>query len=379
MIRIFQPSLGNEELHAIAEVFNDQWPGAGPRVKQFEKAFAEYLNVPVTQLIAVTSCTEGTFQSVAALELDPTDEVILPTISFIGAAHAVRAAGAVLRLSDVDHLTLNPRPEHLLKVITPRTKAILLLHFGGRLDWIPDIVELATKRGIVLIEDAACALGGMCRGVPYGTFGDVGVWSFDAMKLLVTGDGGMIRVSDERLRKKIFNRVNLGGVRPGFDEAKGKPGRWWEINPESWGRLAFMNDLAAAIGLVQLRRIDGFIQRRREIARIYDDNFRSTPWLTVPPPPNSESVPYFYWIQTSSGMRDRLASFLRERDIYTTFRYWPLHRTSLYADSVRYPGADRASDTTLLLPLHQNLSNADVKHVVKTVVDFGSSHSVHRQ
>ncbi len=143
------------------------------------------------------------------LELGPSTEVILPTISFIGAGHAVRASGAGLRLIDVDPLTLNPLPEHVEKALRSQTKAILLLHFGGRLDWIQDIAELAKVRNIVLIEDSACALGGRCNGDSYGTFGDIGVWSFDAMKLLVTGDGGMIRIRDDTLRQRVFHRVTL--------------------------------------------------------------------------------------------------------------------------------------------------------------------------
>lgn len=369
MIRIFQPTLGQDELDAVAEVFADQWPGPGPRVKAFESAFAGYVHVGCEQVIAITSCTEGLFHAVEALELDASAEVIVPTISFVGAAHAVRASGARLRLVDVDPVTLNPRPEDIEKALNRRTKAILLLHFGGRLDWIREIAELARMRNVVLIEDAACALGGRRHGIAYGTFGDVGVWSFDSMKLLVTGDGGMIRIGDADLRQKVFDRVNMGGVRPGFESAAGSRNRWWEVNPVCWGRRSFMNDLTAAIGLVQLRRVDTFILRRREIGRTYDSAFGEIPWIRLPPPPD-EGVPYFYWIQTSAGTRDDLAYYLRERGIYTTFRYWPLHRTALYADAGSYPGADLASETTLLLPIHQNLSDSEVSRIVDSVVAF---------
>lgn len=370
MIRIFEPSLGRDELDAVAEVFAARWPGAGPRVKAFERAFADYVGAEGEQVIAVTSCTEGLFQSVAALDLEASDEVILPTVSFIGAAHAVRASGAGLRLVDVDVATLNPRVEHLEEALNSHTRAILLLHYGGRMDWIREIAELARRRGVFLIEDSACALGGRWNGVPYGTFGDVGVWSFDSMKLLVTGDGGMIRVGDADLRRKVYDRVNLGGVRPGYESAAGRRERWWELNPSSWGRLSFMNDLAAAIGLVQLQRIDSFIQRRKRVAQTYDSAFATVPWLRLPPPQTEESVPYFYWVQTPAGVRDNLAYYLRERGIYTTFRYWPLHRTALYADAGRYPGADAAADMTLLLPVHQNLSDSDISHIIDSVCAF---------
>ena len=367
---MFQPTLGQDELSAIAEVFADSWPGPGPRVKAFEKAFAAYIGAESEQMIAVTSCTEGLFQSVAALELGPSNEVILPTISFIGAAHAVRASGARLRLIDVDPLTLNPLPEHVEKALTSQTKAILLLHFGGRLDWIQNIAEFAKVRNVVLIEDSACALGGRCSGDSYGTFGDIGVWSFDAMKLLVTGDGGMMRIRDDTLRQRVFHRVTLGGVKPGLEGAASSRSRWWEVNPACWGRLSFMNDLVAAIGLVQLQRVNSFINRRRQIVRTYDSAFAGIPWLRLPPPPTEESVPYFYWVQAPVDIRDKLAYYLRERGIYTTFRYWPLHRISLYADSGSYPGADLAADTTLLLPMHQNLSDCDVDQIVESVLAF---------
>jgi dTDP-4-amino-4,6-dideoxygalactose transaminase len=370
MIRLFQPTLGREELKAIAEVFADQWPGNGPRVKAFEQDFAEYISVEAKEMIAVTSCTEGLFQSIAALELNISDEVILPTISFVGAAHAVSASGAKLRLVDVDSETLNPRTEDIDRAITPETKAILLLHFGGRLDWIEEIAELAKNRHLVLIEDSACALGGKRNGKSYGTFGDVGVWSFDSMKLLVTGDGGMIRVRNEDMRTRIFNRVHLGGVRPGVEGATGNKERWWEVNPVCWGRLAFMNDLAAAIGQVQLTRLAKFIERRKLIAEAYDNAFAGISWLRLPPPRSEETIPYFYWIQTPKGIRDRLANYLRDHEIYTTFRYWPLHRTQLYRDSRSFPGADLATNITLLLPIHQNLSDSDVDRIIGAIKAF---------
>jgi len=370
MIRLFQPTLGNDELSSIAEVFADQWPGVGPRVKEFEQAFATYVGAEAEQLLSVTSCTEGLFQSVAALELTPSDEVIMPTISFIGAAHAVRAVGATLRLVDVDPATLNPRTEDIKRAVNSRTKAILLLHFGGRLDWIDDIAELAKERKIVLIEDSACALGGKQKGLAYGMFGEIGVWSFDSMKLLVTGDGGMIRVRDEFLRRKIFDRVHLGGIMPGLEGAFEGNARWWEVNPNNWGRMSFMNDLTAAIGFAQLQRIDTFLQRRKQVARIYDQAFASVPWILLRSSTTDESVPYFYWLQTDATVRDRLAYYLRDHGIYTTFRYWPLHRTDLYRDKGCYPGADIAANTTLLLPVHQNLSNSDITRIIDAVAAF---------
>ena len=369
MIRLFQPTLGNDELAALSEVFRDQWPGPGRRVRAFAEAFAEYVGVPPQQLIAITSCTEGLFQAVAALDAASDEEIILPTISFIGAAHAVRAAGARVCLVDVDAHTLNPTAEAVSAAITNKTRAIVLLHFGGRLEHAQEIAALAKDRGIIFIEDSACALGGRHEGVSYGSFGDIAVWSFDAMKLLCTGDGGMIRVKDAALRQRIYNRTHLGGAMAGRD-AVANSERWWEIEPVDWGRLAFMNDLVASIGLVQLRRLDEFIATRRRIAQIYDERLHSVSWLRRPPSLSEEGVPYFYWIQTARGVRDRLAAHLLSRGIYTSFRYWPLHRTALYSDGREYPGADAAADSTLLLPAHQNLTQSDITGIISAIYDF---------
>jgi aminotransferase len=369
MIRVFEPTLGQKELAAIDETFMNRWPGAGPKVKEFEAAFAKHINVESKEMISVTSCTEGLFQSVSALGLTSSDEVILPTISFIGAAHAVSASGARLRLIDVDAATLNPRTEHIEAALTSRTKAIILLHFGGQLPWIREISELVTRKNVILIEDSACALGGKCDGASYGTFGDIGLWSFDAMKLLVTGDGGMIRVTDDNLRKKIFDNVHLGGVRPGLENKTGDSTGWWEVNPNYWGRRAYMNDIAAAIGLVQLQRIESFIRRRKSIVQTYNQALRNISWLQLPLLSDGY-IPYFYWIQTPARIRNKLAEYLYKHGIYTTFRYWPLHRTKLYADAGIYPGADVASDMTLLLPVHQNLSDSDVSYIINTITAF---------
>src|ERR1700686_1720068 len=156
MIRIFEPTLGEDELEAIAAVFRDRWPGAGSRVKSFTQEFATYVGANHDELIAITSCTEGLFQAVASLEPAPSDEILLPTISFIGAAHAVRASGAQLRLVDVDPVTMNPQVEHIERALTSKTKAIILLHFGGCLNWISEIAEIARSNNVILIEDSAC-------------------------------------------------------------------------------------------------------------------------------------------------------------------------------------------------------------------------------
>lgn len=369
MINLFQPSAGDAELAAIGETFASNWLGTGPRVRDFEHAFGDYIRRPASEVIAVSSCTEGLFHAVAAIGLGPRDEVILPTVSFIGAAHAVRSTGAAVVLCDVEPGTLNPTAEHVERARTSYTRAVLILHFGGLPGAVAEIADLAERRSLVLVEDAAVGLGSFVGARACGTFGDVGIWSFDSMKVLTTGDGGMVWCRSERIAERIRRSTRLGGESSGFERSAGSS-RWWEVDPPDIGRRGTMNDIAAAMGLAQLERLPDFLHRRRQIAAAYNDGLRDIPWLDVPEPQGEETARIFYWVQTAAGIRDALAAHLLSRDIYTTFRYWPLHRTRLYRSTDPFPGADSAAASTLLLPCHQGLSDADVEQVIATIRAF---------
>jgi dTDP-4-dehydro-2,3,6-trideoxy-D-glucose 4-aminotransferase len=369
MINLCQPQTGEAELAAIEGVFASNWLGVGPRVEEFERSFARYIGKPATEVLAVTSCTEGLFQAVAALDLGPGDEVVLPTVSFLGAAHAVRHSGARVVFCDVDPITLNPTAEQIEAATTPATKAALVLHYGGRPGSVAEIAELLESRSLLLIEDSACALGSFLDGQACGTFGDVGVWSFDAMKLMTTGDGGMVWSRDPEVAERIRRSIRMGVGSSGFDR-RGDSSRWWEIDPQGTGRRATMNDVSAAMGLVQLQRVPDFLGRRREVAAAYDAALVELPWMSTPGRGKPDWAPYYYWIHTAPGVRDRLATHLLECGVYTNFRYWPLHKTPMYGSGEALPGADLAAESTLLLPVHQGLSDSDVTRVIEATRAF---------
>jgi aminotransferase len=372
MINLFEPHVGYEELAAIEEVFASRWLGMGDRVGEFETAFAEYVGCPPNQLLAVTSCTEGLFHAIDSLDLGPGDEVILPTVSFIGAAHAVRNTGATVVLCDVDPQTLNPTPEHVERAIGQATRAVLILHYGGAPGAAGEISDLARERSLMLIEDAAVGLGSKAGGRACGLLGEIGVWSFDAMKVLTTGDGGMVWCRDAECAARIRRSVKLGLGVTGFQQ-RGNSRHWWQIDPHSCGRRGAMNSVSAAMGIVQLGKLDRFLRRRDEIALNYDLALRRIPWLEIPAWPSADAARAFYWIQTQPETRDRLAAHLLSRDVYTTYKYWPLHRTHMYASDHQFPGADQAAASTLLLPLHQGLTDADVGRVIQAVREFDSA------
>ncbi|MFD3488467.1 DegT/DnrJ/EryC1/StrS family aminotransferase [Streptomyces sp. NPDC058665] len=210
----------------------------------------------------------------------------------------------------------------------PRTKAVLVLHYGGYPGDIAAIAALCQERGIPLIEDAACAVASTADGTACGAFGDVAMRSFDSMKVLVTGDGGMLYVKDRELALRARQLAYHGLERSsGFANARVSH-RWWELNVRDFGRRVVGNDITAAIGSVQLRRLPDFVARRREIAETYDWLLSGAAGVRLPPalPAGHTSSYYFYWVQLDPAVRDQVAADLLDQGVYTTLRYPPLHK-----------------------------------------------------
>jgi aminotransferase len=377
MINIFQPSVGEEEAAAVAEVFAGNWLGHGPRTRVFETEFAGHLGVDPETVVFVNSGTAGLFLAVLALRLGRGDDVVLPSISFVGAANAVVTAGARPVFCDVDPVTLNPSAVDVERALTPRTAAVVLLHYGGLPGDVEAIARLCRERGVALVEDAACAVASSVGGRACGTFGDLAMWSFDAMKILVTGDGGMVRARDPEHAAAVRRLAYHGLARAsGFSSSTSSPAavaaqRWWEIDVREPGQRLVGNDVTAAVGSVQLRRLPGFVARRREIARTYDALLGGVDGIGLPPaaPADHVSSHYFYWVRLHPRIRDDVAADLLAQGVYTTFRYPPLHRVPVYGtDHPPLPGTDRAAAATLLLPLHQGLSDDDVRTVGHALV-----------
>ncbi|MCF2436250.1 DegT/DnrJ/EryC1/StrS family aminotransferase [Streptomyces thinghirensis] len=366
MINLFQPQVGKEELDAVAEVFDSHWLGHGPRTKAFEADFAEHIGVDAEQVVFINSGTAGLFLALEALDLAEGDEVVLPSLSFVAAANAIGSTGARPVFCDVDARTLNPTAEDVERSLTPRTKAVIVLHYGGYPGDIVRIARLCRERGVALVEDAACSVASRVGGRAVGSFGDLAMWSFDAMKVMVTGDGGMLYVRDRELAARARRLAYHGLAQPsGFGHAKVSH-RWWELDVPEIGRRVIGNDLTAAIGSVQLRRLPELVARRREIVELYDRELAGLDGVRTPPPlpEGHESSYYFYWVQMSPEIRDEVASELYAAGIYTTFRYAPLHKVPAYrAQDEVLPASDKASGETLCLPLHPGLADDDVRTV----------------
>lgn len=372
MINVFQPSLGELELEEIRKVIESNWLGKGKKVQEFEEKFSNHLGVPANRIRSTNCCSEGLFSSMEILDIGKGDEVIMPTISFVGAGNAVKARGADLVLCDVNPRTLNVTAVDIEKKITSKTKAVMVLHYGGVPCEMEEIIQLAQEHNIYVIEDSACSVASKYKGKACGTIGDMGMWSFDAMKILVCGDGGAIYVKDAE-RANYAEKLMYFGLESKSGYSNAVDNKWWEFEISQYGHRSIMNDITASMALVQLERLNSFIARRKEVHELYSKELRDISWLKVPDaiPMDCESSYYFYHIQTKAGIRDELASFLRQNGIYTTFRYFPLHWVKYYDVKDTLPNAEKAAKETLCIPIHQSLKNDEVMYIIEKIKEFG--------
>ena len=383
MINMYQPSLGKEELKAIKEVFNSNWLGKGPKTKEFIEKFSSklidynYEGIAFTSpnpenFLTISSCTEGLFQSID-LFVKKGDEVILPSINFIAAINAIVAKGAIPILCDVNKRTLNVEVQHIEEKITPNSKAIIVLHYAGVPCDIENIAKLCKSKNIKLIEDNANSPFSKVNVKNTGTFGDVGLWSFDSMKQLVMGDGGMIYCKNPNDKEKLDKLTYLGlETKSGFSNSVDN--KWWEFNVSSPSRRSITNDIQAAMGIEQLKKIDSQITKRKLIHDTYSNELKSLNWLDVPLnlPIGITSSYYMYHIQLKNSKdRDKLAKYLKQNKIYNSFRYYPLHWVKYFKlNKINLPNTEYAANNTLCIPLHQGLKQDDVSYIIETIKKF---------
>ena len=378
MINVMQPTLGEEELRALEKTFASNWLGHRKRTAEFEALYAKHLGSTPDRVLSTNCCSEGLFSSMHLCGIEPGDEVILPTVSFIGAGNAVCAHGAKMVLCDVDRRTLNARACDIEKVITKKSKAILLLHYGGIPCEMDEIMKLADKYKLKVIEDCAAGVCSTYKGQALGTIGDMGMWSFDAMKILVCGDGAMLHFKDPEIREKAEKWLYFGlETKSGYENSVAQ--KWWEFDISCFGHRAIMNDITATIAIEQFKKLPMYMEKRKAVHDYYNENLKDVSWLDLPLPIAKDCTTsyYFYHIQVKNGKRDELAAYLRQNDVYTTYRYFPLHRVPGYGirgGGNLFANADYAADNTLCIPIHQSLTQKDLESIVGKIKEFGKKY-----
>jgi perosamine synthetase len=369
MIPVFRPSFDHEEIEALREPFATGWVGTGPKTKQFEEQFAAFCHVP--HAVAVNSCTSALYLTLRAAGVEG-GEVITPAMTFVATNHAILAAKATPAFVDIEPTTLNVDPRDVARRITPRTRAVIAMHYGGHSCRLDELLEITRARGIPLIEDCAHATGGRYRERPLGSLGAFGCFSFQAIKNVATGDGGMITLGDAAVAERLRRMTWLGISRDTW--ARSSSGGYnWEYDVTEVELKYQMNDIAAAIGLVQLRKLDRTNGRRRALAARYSAALRDLDGVEVPrEEPYAQSSWHNYVIKVARApWRDRLVDFLRVREIAAGVHYMPSHLYRLYEPyRVALPVTEEVWLRVVTLPLFPDLSDADQDRVIAAVRDF---------
>ena len=373
------PFIGEEEISEVADSLRSGWVTTGPKVQRFEQEFAVYTGA--RHAVAVNSCTAALHASLAAVGVGPGDEVIVPTLTFCATANVVVHLGATPVIVDVDP-DFQISVQAVCRAITPRTKAIVPVHYAGQACSLQDILELAGSHGIPVIEDAAHAAGAEYAGSRIGTHGRAVCFSFYAIKNMTTGEGGMITTDDDDLAARL-RLLSLHGMSRDAWKRYTEAGSWYYEVVEP-GYKYNMTDIQAALGIHQLRRLDGFIRRRQEIAAMYDEAFSDLPEVLLPPRlPGRNHTFHLYPIRLQARRlnRSELIEELRARNIGASVHFIPLHRHPFYRQRYGYrpeqfPVAEEIYRGLLSLPLYPKMTGQDAHDVVAAVREIVASYRV---
>lgn len=373
-IAIASPVMGEEEWLALREPLETGWLTQGPKVAAFEKAFAERHRVG--HALAVTSATTGLHLALAALGVGPGDEVIVPAFTWVATANCVLYCGATPVFADVDRRTFNIDPADVARRLTPRTKAVMAVHLFG-LCADTDALRAVLPETVAIVEDAACAAGGALGDTPAGGLGAFGVFSFHPRKSITTGEGGMVTTNDDALAAKARVLRNHGAS---ISEEERHHGPQPYILPD-FGDMGFnyrMTDLQGAVGLVQLGKLDRFIDERAEAAAFYRAVLGHLPWLRLPeePPRGRHAWQAFVTYvdpETAPRPRNEIMERLERRGVSTRPGTHAVHMLDYYRRRFDlrpedYPAARDCDRHSMAIPLHNRMTREDYARVVDEIV-----------
>jgi len=369
MIPVMRPWLGVEEAAAAAEAVSSGWVAQGPRVAAFEKAFASAIGTG--HAVAVSSCTAALHLALLAARVSPGDEVVVPSLSFIATANAARYVGAVPVFADVDEVTQNLTPATVEPCLTPRTRVVILVDQAGVPADLDAMRALCEPRGIMVVEDAACAVGSVYHGEPVGAHAAMAAFSFHPRKLLTTGEGGMLVTPDPDVATRL-RRLREHGM--DVSAAARHVSRQPVI--EHYLEVGFnfrMTDVQAAIGLVQLGKLGQLIARRRVLARRYQQLLARVPGIVTITDPEYGTTNYqSFWLLLPEDFpvsRDELLRRLADAGVSARRGIMAAHLEPAYRDIAHrpLPVTERLTSRTLILPLFHDLTEPEQDLVVSVI------------
>ncbi len=369
------PSIGEEEIEEVVACMRSSWLGTGPRVARFEREFAAYKGVQASRVGAVNSCTAALHVSMVAAGMEPGSEVITTPLTFCATVNAIVHAGLTPVLADIDPVTQNIDPDAIAAAITPRTRAILPVHFAGRPCAMDAIRELAHKHDLLIIEDCAHAIETQYHGEQAGTLGDFGCFSFYATKNVVTGEGGMILGRNDELMARAKILALHGMSKDAWHRFGDKGYQHYQV--VECGFKYNMMDLQAAIGIHQLARVEANWLRRRAVWDRYQQALADGPiGLPAEPEADTRHAYHLYTVQVDaarSGIaRDAFLDAMNARGIGTGVHYMSVPEHPYYQQRFgwrpeQFPHAMRIGRGTVSLPLSPKLDEDDVAHVIEEV------------
>jgi perosamine synthetase len=363
MVHMSAPEINEHDIHDVVSVLRSGRLALGSKTEEFEKSMAEYIGVK--HAVAVSSGTAALHLVVRALEIGRGDQVIVPSFTFAASVNAILYEGATPVFCDIDKEIYNLDPDHVERLITPATKAIMAVDvFGHPVEW-DALINIAEKYGILLIDDSCEALGAIYKGKKIGTFGDAGAFAFYPNKQMTTGEGGMIVTDNDHIAMLCRSMRNQG---------RGEMSAWLEHD-----RLGYnyrLDELSASLGVTQLGRIEEFIDKRTEVANKYSTRLKDIDWIRTPVVKSHVRMSWFVYVVTlRAGLdRDKVIHAMEEKGIPARGYFLPVHQQKYIKQILgdhegQFPVTESIATRTLALPFYNNLPESEIDLVVEVLTD----------
>lgn len=369
MIKSSRGCCGEEELEQVKEAFEYGYFGLAYKTDEFEKEIGKYLDTN-RKVVCTNTGTTALHLALDSVGIGPGDEVIMPSFTFVATAQAVEMCGGNVVFCEVQPDTFLMDVEDAKKKITGRTKAIMPVHYAGRPCDMDALMEIHKCTGIRIIEDAAHAFGSEYKNRKIGAFGDITCFSFDSIKVITCGEGGAMITNDNDV-EDLAKKKRLLGIDRKTMVVKNWKKRSWEYDVTTPGYRYHLGNINAAIGLAQIKKIDKFITRRREICYLYNQELKNVKGITLMPDGYDDITPFMYVIRVKDNKRNLLKDYLRDHDIETGISYIPCHTFGLFKqEGVDLPITDEIYKEILCLPIHPELADDDIREVTDRIKEF---------
>jgi len=365
LIPVSRPSLGDDELELVKQVFDSGWLGLGAQVLEFEQVLQKFLNAK--HVVCTNTGTTAIHLSLDALGIGKGDEVIVPSFTYVATIQAITATGATPVFCDIHADNLNIDTNEIKRKITRKTKAILPVHYRGFPCDMDEIGELANEKNLFIVEDAAHAFGSSYKGNKIGSFGDITCFSFDPIKNITCGEGGAVVFQDDSLLEKIQQKRILGIDKDTWSRYRNE--RSWFYDVVTKGYRYHMSNISAAIGLIQLKKFSRMNHRKIEVAKRYDAAFECVEGITLLKNDSYKDIGLFVYILKVTKGRNELMDHLARQGVGSGIHYIPSHIFTFYKkEGVHLPITEKIYDEILTLPLFPDITDAQIERVIDAVI-----------